>query len=250
VSRRGVKLPPRRHRGPGTIRADQPGDVLRCILLATGPEWVAVDVASGALVRSRASGWPVGTADSGPSAHGSPGDGNGRRPVTTPELDVVDIELAADDEPSDAARPEAVMVGHAPRWVGTPRRRALRRILQELLPVDPERPLLGSLGPSISYEDLDGTRPSVAVVAPDRAPVFTSDTAGTWCQFSLGGRKHHLLVVDERVVEAADRPGRFAPGSPEVARAIGGVPRYLVIGLGAPRRGQAPKLVLGVLPRP
>ena len=96
------------------------------------------------------------------------------------------------------------MLRHAPARVGTPRRRAVRRILQELLPLDPKRPLLGSLGPSISYEDLDGSRPSVAVVAPDRAPVFASDAKGTWCQFGLGGRKHQLPVVDERILEARD----------------------------------------------
>ena len=50
---------PRRRRRPGAVRADRPGTVLRCLLLAGGPEWVAVDVASGALVRSRASGWPT-----------------------------------------------------------------------------------------------------------------------------------------------------------------------------------------------
>ena len=75
----------RRHRGPPSERhepanlrpslapsppdrcdtpADEPGQVLRCLLLARGPEWVAVDVTSGAFVRSRASGWPVVPTDS------------------------------------------------------------------------------------------------------------------------------------------------------------------------------------------
>jgi len=181
---------------------------------------------------------------------GASADGRAEKPRTGPELDVVEIELAEDDEPSDPARPEAVMVRHAPERVGTPRRRAARRILDELLPVDSKRPLLGSLGPSISYEDLDGSRPSVAVVAPDRAPVFACDAVGTWCQFSLGGRKHRLPVVDERVLEADSRTRDGTLASDVVERAIGGAPRYLVVALGAPRRGQAPKLVLGVLPRP
>jgi len=123
-------------------------------------------------------------------------------------------------------------------------------MLKELLPVDARRPLLGSLGPSISYEDLDGSRPSVAVVAPDRIPVFAWDAAGTWCQFSLGGRKHRLPVVDERIVAADGRARGGSPASESVLRAIGGAPRYLVVALGAPRRGQAPKLVVAVLPRP
>ena len=142
------------------------------------------------------------------------------------------------------------MIHHAPERVGTPRRHAGRRILHELLPANPKRPLLGSLGPSISYVDLDGSRPSVALVAPDRTPAFAGDTAGTWCQFSLGGRKHRLPVVDERLIEAKDRARDGALTADAVVKAIGGAPRYLVVALGAPHRGQAPKLVLGVLPRP
>jgi len=142
------------------------------------------------------------------------------------------------------------MVRGAPHRIGAPRRRAVRRILKELLPADPKRPLLGSLGPSIAYEDLDGSRPSVAVVAPDRPPIFVSDAKGVSCQFTLGGRKHRLPVLDTRVVESEPGARATALGTDTVSRAIGGQPRYLVIGLGPPRRGQAPKLVLSVLPRP
>ena len=167
-----------------------------------------------------------------------------------PELEVVEIELASDDEPTDPARPEAVMVRSAPERIGTAKRRAVRRLLNELLPSDPKRPLLGSLGPSISYVDLDGSRPSVAVIAPDRTPSFAGDLAGTWCHFSLGGRKHRLPVVDERLLEAHDRARDGVLSADDVVAAIGGIPRYLVVALGAPHRGQSPKLVLGVLPRP
>lgn len=249
MRRHAVRLPARRHRRPGAARANRPGDVLRCLLLARGPEWVLVDVATGALMRSRASGWPVVATDSSLIAGASPHPDRGG-PHSGPELDVVEIELADDDEPPDPARPEAVMVLQAPERVGTPRRRAARRILHGLLPTDPKRPLLGSLGPSISYVDLDGSRPSVVVVAPDRPPAFTADISGTWCQFSLGGRRHRLAVVDERLIDAKDRDRGGTLTNEAVEKAIGGAPRYLVVALGAPHRGQAPKLVLGVLPRP
>jgi hypothetical protein len=98
--------------------------------------------------------------------------------------------------------------------------------------------------------DLDGSRPSVVVVAPDRPPTFTADISGTWCQFSLGGRRHRLAVVDERLIDAKDRDRGGTLTNEAVEKAIGGAPRYLVVALGAPHRGQAPKLVLGVLPRP
>jgi len=245
-----VRLPSARHRRPGAVRANQPGEVLRCLLLTRGPEWVAVDLATGAVLRSRASGWPLVPIDSSFARAAAHHRTHGTFSRTGPELDVVEIELADDDEPMDPARPEAVMVRDAPELVGTARRRAVRRILRELLPLDSRRPLLGTLGPSISYEDLDGTRPSVAVVAPDRVPLFAWDAAGTWCQFTLGGRKHRLPVVDERVVEADARARGGTLTSNAVEKAVGGTPRYLVVALGAPRRGQAPKLVLGVLPRP
>ncbi len=249
MRRHAVRLPSHRHRRPGAARTNRPGDVLRCLLLARGPEWVLVDVGTGSLVRSRASGWPVVATDSSLAA-GTPSDAGRAEPRLGPELVIVDIQLADDDEPLDPARPEAVMVQQAPERVGAPRRRAARRLLHELLPADPKRPLLGSLGPSISYLDLDGSRPSVVVVAPDGPPAFSSDPAGTWCQFSLGGRKHRLPVVDERLLDAKDRAPSGKVTNDAVLKAIGGAPRYLVVALGAPHRGQAPKLVLGVLPRP
>jgi len=227
-----------------------PGAVLRCVLLSQGPEWVVVDVATGALVRSRASGWPAASAGATNDNGAGAGSTGGALLEGANALDVVDIELGTDDEPPDPARPEAVMVKDAPLRVGVPRRRAVRRMLKDLLPADPKRPLLGSLGPSIAYEDLDGSRPSVAVVAPDRAPIFVSDATGVSCQFTLGGRKHRLPVLDTRVVQSGPVARASALGTDAVSRAIGGPPRYLVIGLGAPRRGQAPKLVFSVLPRP
>lgn len=250
MTRRSVRLPSSRHRRAGAARANEPGDLLRCLLLARGPEWVAVDVASGAVLRSRASGWPVVPADSRLARSASQEDLGKAQLHIGPELDLVELELADDDEPVDPARPEAVMVKRPPELVGTPRRRAVRKLLNELVPVDQRRPLLGTLGPSISYEDLDGSRPSVAIVTPDRVPQFAWDASGTWCQFSLAGRKHRLPVVDERVVEAdgAARGGTLT--GDVIERAVGGVPRYLVVALGVPRRGQAPKLVLGVLARP
>jgi hypothetical protein len=218
-------------------------------LLTRGPEWVVVDTGTGALIRSRASGWPVPAADSS-LVVGLPNSGRSAKPHFGPELDVVEIELDEDDEPPDPARPEAVMVRSAPRLIGTPRRRAVRQLLKELEPVDRKRPLLGSLGPSISYVDLDGSRPSVAVVAPDRAPAFSRETTGTWCQFSLGGRKHRLPLSDARLTGSSSGVATGAIDDAAVLRTIGGAPRYLVVALGAPRQGQTPKIVLGVLPRP
>ncbi len=280
-------MPGRRSRRPGAVRAHRPGDVLHCLVLSRGPaEWVAVDVATGALVRvhsraavgpsrsepsrgAHAAGrWTEATdategatapsptaealeAATGPESPEHPGAplaaDDGERPAR--ELELVEIELAEDLEPPDPARPEAVALARPPLLLGVPRRRPVRRLLRELLPRDSRRPLLGSLGPSIAYGDLDGTRPSVAVVSPDRIPMFATDSRGSWCQFTLGGRKLRLTVLDERVIAATSGRRGELLGSDSVSAAIGGTPRYLVVGLGTPRLGQAPILVFSVLPK-
>lgn len=259
---RHVRLPSKRSRRPGAVRAHRPGDVLHCLVLSRGPEeWVAVDVATGALVRTHPNAavaiGPVGgrrafaagpdgderVADDGADPAGAGAERAAR------ELEVVEIELSEDLEPPDPARPEVVALARPPLVLGTPRRRAMRRLLRELLPGDARRPLLGSLGPSIAYGDLDGTRPSVAVVTPDRIPMFATDSRGSWCQFALAGRKLRLTVLDERVIAATSGRRGELLGSDSVSAAIGGTPRYLVVGLGTPHLGQAPILVLSVLPK-
>jgi hypothetical protein len=93
--------------------------------------------------------------------------------------------------------------------------------------------LLGTLGPSIAYGDLDGTRPSVVVIAPEVRPRFGTGPTGPWCQFLLGGRRHTLPCAE---------------GAAPDANATGHGAKLLVVALGAPQRGQVPKVVLGALP--
>ena len=250
MARRSVKLPSARHRRPGAARVNSPGGVLRCLLLARGPEWVVVDVATGALVRSRASGWPVVTTDSAfARATSSQAKVTGQA-HTGPELDVVEIELAADDEPSDPARPEAVMIQKAPQLLGTPK--AASRA------PDPKRAAAGR--PEAAPSRL--ARPVDLLRGPRRLPpVGGTGRSRPGPRFRLGQPRHvvpvhprrpqaPLPVLDERVVEV-DGPSRGGTLAKEaVEKAVGGTPKYLVVALGAPRQGQSPKLVLGVLPRP
>ena len=269
---RRVRIPGGRTRRPGAVRAHRAGDVLHCLVLARGPEeWVAVDVTTGALVRTHPDALPIGAAPAAaartarlPVDEGPPGaassdvggeaephldDGEIRPERLARELELVEVVLAEDAEPPDPARPEAVTLASPPVVLGAPRRRVVRKVLRSLVGGDPKRPLLGTLGPSIAYEDLDGTRPSIAVVVPDRLPMFATDSRGSWCQFTLGGRKHRLTVIDERVVAATSGRRGELLGTDSVTAAIGGQPRFLVIGLGTPYLGQAPKLVVSVLPR-
>jgi hypothetical protein len=120
-----------------------------------------------------------------------------------------------------------------PTLLGEPRRRATRRLLRHLVTRATDRPLLGTLGPSIAYGDLGGTRPSVVIVAPQGRPRFGVGPGGPWCQFLLAGRRHTLPCTAQATPDAS---------------ATGHGSKLLVVALGAPKRGQVPKIVLGTLP--
>jgi hypothetical protein len=205
-------------------------------VLVPGPDWVAVDLDTGALLRA-----PAGSESL--AARGGSSDDTGDETVAAhpdaapvwPQhtLSAVQLTLGDDSEPPDPARPEAVVVTGRPVLLGEPRRRTTRRLLHELVTKASDRPLLGTLGPSISYGDLDGTRPSVVIVAPQARPRFGVGPTGPWCQFSLGGRRHTMPCTDTAAPDAS---------------ATGHGTKLLVVALGAPRRGQVPKVVLGTLP--
>jgi hypothetical protein len=265
---RAVRAPAARHFRAGDVRADGPGTVLRCLVLVPGPDWVAVDLETGALLRAPASfetsadtrpgavkpGRSVGSsADAAGEAAGDAygdGDGDGgagdgagdagdeASDAFTPEwpqrsLEAVQLTLGVETEPPDPARPEAVVLAGRAAPIGEPRRRTTRKLLHRLVSKGNDRPLLGTLGPSISYADLDGTRPSVVIVAPQARPRFGVGPAGPWCQFLLGGRRHTMPMAEGAAPDASVN----AHGT-----------KLLVVALGAPRRGQVPKIVLGTLP--
>lgn len=222
---RSVRVRAARHFTPGRLRADGPGAVLRCLVLVPGPDWVAVDLESGALVRAPV-GDPVNLSENETEVAA------GAFPGRT--LSAVELAVAADPGPADPARPEAIALAGPPTPLGEPRRRSTRRLLQHLVTRAADRPLLGTLGPSICYADLEGTRPSVVLVAPHGRPRFGTGQSGTWCQFVLGGRRHTLPCSAQAVPDPS---------------ATGHSANLLVVGLGAPRQGQVPKIVLGTLPR-
>ncbi|MGH9293229.1 MAG: hypothetical protein ACRDZ6_10720 [Acidimicrobiales bacterium] len=218
----------------GALRAAAPGDRLCCLVLVGGREWVAVDTNTGAYVRPYA-----------PEDPGQPAD-----PAMARPLELVELTIGGVPGPPDPSRPEAVSPAGS-RSLGPSRRRAARRLLARLVTKAPELPLLGTLGPSVAYRDLDGGRPSVVLVSPDDRPRFGNGPSGPWCQFTLGGRRH-ALPLNGRPEEALEHAeGRGHPGtSRRGSRGAGrgsAQPRLLLVGYGAPRGGQVPKIVLGAL---
>jgi hypothetical protein len=216
------------------------------MVLASGPdEWAAVDIHSGAIVRlhpGAAAGW------------GDPGDAtpDGDGPVSAPAapLDVVQLRLAEDADPLDPARPEAVVADGPPANRGRLRSRQARRVLRSLVPKSGPRPLLGVIGPSAAYADLEGCTPSVVLVQPDRRPEIVAVDGTVWCSFGLGGAEERLPVADARAIAAACAiPGTIlSPAG--IAAMIGHPVHYLLVALLPPRGGHARKAVIGLLPRP
>lgn len=239
---RSVRVPAARHFHPGRLRADGVGTSLRCLVLVPGPDWIAVDVDSGALLRAPLESGVADVAqpDTG-SGEGGAAGAAGRaaeaeshlRRWPDRSLSAVELTLGAPCDPPDPARPEAVVLAGEPVLLGEPRRRTTRRLLHKLTTKASNQPLLGTLGPSISYRDLDGTRPSIVIVAPQVRPRFGVGPAGPWCQFLLGGRRHTMPCSEGAIPDAS---------------ATGHGTKLLVVALGAPHRGQVPKVVLGALP--
>jgi hypothetical protein len=220
---------------PGQLRLHRAGEHLRCLVIAPGPEeWAAVDVDSGAIVRAY------------PGAVGA--SGGGETPVAV--LDLVEIELADDPGPPDPGRPEAVVLASAPQRLGRLRARHARRLVASLVARGNVRPLLGTVGPAISYSELDGTAPSIVIVEPTRGPEIVAVEGKVWSTFGMPGADERLPVVEARTAAVAS----LVPGTvltrQGAASMLGYDPRYLVVALVPPVGGHARKAVIGVLPRP
>ena len=217
----------------GALAEARPGARLRCAVLAsTGTEWVGVDLASGALVRNRAGG----TVPS-PDWH---------RP-----LQVAEVVLGTPEEAPDPTRPEAVELSEAGEPIGRLRRRRARRLLRRLAaPERPGSPLLGRWGPSIAFEDLDGSSPSLVVVALHGGFELGRSPAGeARCAIHWSAVRQELPLVDPLAAGAAERIGSMAPAGRGVEAVLGFQPGFALVGLGAVRGGYAPKVVLSVLAR-
>ena len=191
--------PPRRSGDEGTT-------VSLLVLSVSALGLAAVDLASGAVVRT---------------------DGGLLSGLELRPYDVISAPLAARPEPLDPTQPEAMALAEPPRTLHrlTPRRadRWLRPLLH------PEwAHLLGFAGPSIPFWELDGSRPSVALVA-SRAKVGRGDDDLLRCRFVWRTLVHDLP-------EAA---GRSAVFPNEAARVI--------VALTAPAEGHCYKVVTGLL---
>jgi len=217
----------------GALARHEPGALLRCaVLAATGDEWAGVDLESGALVRSLA-----------------------RVPLpdvlaTHRPLEVVEVRLGLPDKAPDPARPEAIALAEASGPVASLTGRQARRLLRKL--AAPERdaaPLLGRWGPSVAFEDLDGSAPSLALIAVGADDLaFSRDPRGPRCSIAWSGVRQDLPLADPTARRAVlDSPTPTVSGASAEA-ALGFTPGFALVALGAIQAGYAAKVVLTVLP--
>jgi hypothetical protein len=221
VSRSGLSSP----------RLDLAGEELRLLVLAERKdEYLAVDIDSGAFVR----------------AHGVTDTGAGPKHI----LDVIKVELAANDHASDLSQPEAVTMAGPARPARRVRPGRVKRYLRALVAPEGE-PLLGFAASSTPYWTLNGTRPSLALITPsDGVSVTTRETDDTlWARFYWAGNQYHLPVDDARLSAAIADSGRPRLSGRALARRLGHRPHYLLVALAPPRDGHCYKTLAAVLPR-
>jgi hypothetical protein len=214
------------------------------MLLAPAPDWVAVDMATGALLRSRL----VEAEPPGLLTTGAP-------------LAPVSIDLAPVAEAWDPSRPEAVAVADV-REIRSPSRRSQHRLLTEIAGPYGGGGLLGGVGPSLPFVELRGDRPSVCVVAPAGGRVRVVGDEPMVAHFRTGQQSHTLPLAEgaSRWLKAGEIPtaSSHVAASHRGRRLRGGerlgpgleptISVLLVVGLGEPVMGQVRKLVLGVVP--
>ena len=188
-------------------RTVEAGVELTLLVLSVSPLGLAaVDQASGAIVRASTELL----------------DGLILRPY-----DVVSVSLAENEGPFDRTQPEFVALAGAPLPLHrlTPRRaeKWLRPVLH------PEwTHILGFAGPAIPFWELDGARPSVAVI-PARAAVGVDGEGLLRCRFLWRTLLHDLPMTVHR----------DTPLPREASR--------VVVALTAPVEGHCYKVVTGVL---
>jgi len=202
-------------------RVAQAGAELQLLVLAAEPAGcIGVDLASGAFVRAR---YPVGSRLLRP-------------------FEIAGGRLAHDEQP-DVAHPELVDLSGAPRPQGRLAPRRAERWLRPLLH-PPRIPLLGFPGNSVPYWTLEGDRPSVALIEPEKVALAYTDS-GHICCFLWKECHHELPLLDWALL------GRLGTdsGARALRRALGHAPERLVVALTPPMQGYCYKAVVGVLPR-
>lgn len=215
-----------------TLAYLEPGSMNPMVVLAsTAEDTVAIDLASGALLRLRIP-WMEGM-DS---------------PLRA--FDVLEVPGDVEPVPEDLAQPEALTLAAPPRQVGTLRSRRVRSMLQRLQ-VPQSGPLLGFRGLAAPYWEFAAESPSVALVVPSRGPqlIRRSADGAPWIRFGWERDDVWLPLDDPSSARALQAAHRDVLAGKELATALGYRPQYLLVALSRPIDGHCYKVCRAVLPR-
>lgn len=203
------------------------GDAIALLVLAPGyRSCVGVDLDSGAMVR----------------AHHPPRQRGLLRPFVVAEGVVRDPRFDRPEQPESVDLAGALQpIGHLRGW------RADRYLRPLLHPK--HRPILDLQGPSIHWWQLEGDRPSVALVAPESEPVVHVDGRGVRVRFAWNGSTQDLPLEDPRVLSRLDWTPPSPLRGPQLLDLLGFVPERLVVAMSRPIQGLCHKVVAGLLPR-
>lgn len=211
-------------------RTTVPGAELYVLALAVGRRaCVGVDLESGAFVRVH-----------------QPADAAGGTAGIAP-LDVARGRLADRDHPAQE-QPESVVVDAPLERVGSLRGRRAERYLRPLLHPR-SQPILGFAAPAVPFWTLQGDRPSVALLEPERSPVVVLTEDGMRCRFPWQGRVVELPLDDHRLLGRLEWTSGSRLGGPYLAHLLGFEPARLVVALSNPVAGHCYKVAAGFVPR-
>jgi hypothetical protein len=209
-----------------------PGSTMLALVLgSTNETTVVMDIATKAMVRWRVP-WPAHL-DSDLKA-----------------FDLVEATLADDLERDDLAAPEAITLADLPRRLGSLRTRQVRRWLEEQA-APPDGALFGFRGPSAPYWEFTGSRPSVALIVPERGPQLLrrAEDNSTWVRFGWQGDDIWLLCEDQEAIRALEGTRLYSLSGRDLQVALGFRPAYILATLSKPFDGHVYKSCTGILPR-
>ena len=159
------------------------------------------------------------------------------------------VEAAALPDEAPPFAPDSVLLGQ-PTVVGRLTGRRADKLLRPLVH-PPAQPLFGFPASSAPFWELNGDRPSLALVAgAERLAIHRTGLDSVRCRFRWRRLDHDLPLQDADVVSVLTHPTVSKLNGRTLHRALGWRPHRLLVALTPPHDGRCHKVVAGVLPKP
>ena len=151
----------------------------------------------------------------------------------------------------DPSRPELIAFERIEPSSSKPSKSKIIHTLEEL-DVSGANALLGSLGPSVPYSQLDGNRPSTTIVDVRKKFALGIDpkSGRITATYPLGSIVINTPIRDPRVVACFPRDIELIDRSKEIAEILGYSPAFLLVALARVYKGYCKKVAVAALPEP